>query len=105
MKKTIAIILIIATILTTCATAFAKTNYDPEKPHFVVVAWDPEDPDATMYTTVLTYKNLVKLAKNNCLQEAYELECDGFAPMYWKIAEDGAVTFFYTYTNEPYEEQ
>lgn len=105
MKKTIAIILIIATILTACATAFAKTNYDPDKAHFVVCAWNPDNEEETLYTTVVTFKTMMRLAKNHCLMECYELESDGLAPMYWETAEDGTITFFYTYTKEPCEEQ
>lgn len=106
MKKIIALALVIMTLVTVSCTACAKTAYDPDKAHFVVVAWDPDDTiNAPMYTTVVTYKTLVRLAKNHCLQEAYELESDGLAPLEWTVTEEGEVIFTWKYTGEVMEEE
>jgi len=79
MKKFAALILAVILLTLTASTAFAKTVYDPEKLHFVIVASDEKTGDT--YVTTVTYKTAVKRILAGLVYEVYLLEADSLVPV------------------------
>lgn len=99
MKKFTVIILVAILLTLTASTAFAKTVYDPDKLHFVIVARD-EKTDET-YVTTVTYKTAVKRISAGLVYEVYMLEADSLVPVDFSIDDEKAVTLVNRLTNEP----
>ena len=79
MKKFVAIILAAILLTLTASTAFAKTVFDPEKLHFVIVAADEKTGET--YVTTVTYKTVVKRILAGLVYEVYLLEADSLVPV------------------------
>lgn len=97
MKKITAIILVAILISLTSAPALAKTVYDPEKLHFIIVAIEEETHDT--YMTEVTYKTVVNRVMAGLVYEVYMLEADGLVPVDFAII-DGSVILTSRITGE-----
>lgn len=97
MKKISALILAVVLLTLTASTAFAKTTYDPDKLHFVIVAAD-EETRAT-YVTTVSYKTAAKRIAAGLVYEIYMLESDSIVPVDFSSA-DGVVTLVNRLTGE-----
>lgn len=89
MKKFLALFLALG-ILFSCASASARTAFDPnrEKIHFVVLDFDDEAGET--FTTVWTFKTVMnKIEKGENFLELLAMECDGFIPCRWEVDADG----------------
>ena len=102
MKKFVAIILAAILLTLTTSTALAKTVYDSEKLHFVIVAKDEKTHDT--YVTTVTYKTAVKRIASGLVYEIYLLEADSIVPVDWTKTEDGTITLVNRLTNEAIEQ-
>lgn len=98
MKKFVAIILAALLLTLTASTALAKTVYDPEKLHFVIVAKD-EETNVT-YCTIVTYKTAVKRIAAGLVYEVYMLEADSLVPVDFSIDAENNVILINRLTNE-----
>ena len=99
MKKFAAIIIIAIMTVMTISTAFAKTAYDPEKLHFVIVAVDEETEET--YTTTVTYKTTVKRIQAGLVKEVYLLDMNRLIPVDFSIDAENNVILVNHLTNEP----
>lgn len=100
MKKFAALILAVVLLTLTASTAFAKTVYDPEKLHFVIVAADEETKET--YCTIITYKTAVKRILAGLVYEVYLLEADSLVPVAFQVDTTlNAVVFTNRLTGEP----
>lgn len=100
MKKFAALILAVVLLTLTASTAFAKTVYDPEKLHLVIVAADEETKET--YCTIVTYKTAVKRILAGLVYEVYMLEADSLVPVDFQAdATQNAVVFTNRLTGEP----
>jgi hypothetical protein len=103
MKKITAIIMVSILIIMTSATALAKTVYDPEKLHFLIVAKDEKTRDT--YVTTVSYKTAVKRIVANLVYEIYMLESDSIVPVDYVVDETlNAVAFTNRLTGELIEQ-
>lgn len=98
MKKFTAIILAAILLTLTTSTAFAKTVYDSEKLHFVIVAEDEKTHET--YVTTVTYKTAVKRILSGLVYEIYMLESDSIVPVDWTNGEGETITLVNRLTNE-----
>lgn len=98
MKKFVAIILAALLLTLTASTALAKTVYDPDKLHFVIVAEDEES--GKTYCTVVTYKTVVKRIQAGLVYEVYMLEADALVPVDFSIDAEKAVILVSRITGE-----
>ena len=89
MKKITAIILAALLLTLTAATALAKTTYDPEKLHLVIVAADEKTGDT--YCTIVTLKTAVKRIAAGLVYEVYMLEADSLVPVDFTKNESGEI--------------
>lgn len=97
MKKFVALLLVVASLVSLVSVACARDAYDPEKLQFVVVAHDDEKGE--IYTGVYALKTVAKLAKNDDMCECYLFESDALVPLKWEVV-DGVVTFISAITGE-----
>ena len=89
MKKFFALFLSLG-LLFSCASASARTAFDPnrEKIHFVVLDFDDEAGET--FTAVWTFKTVMnKIEKGENFLELLAMECDGFIPCRWEVDENG----------------
>ena len=86
MKKVLALVLVLSVVFS-AVPAFAKTAYDPDKTHLVIVAWDSED--ECVYTSVVTYKTAIKRILSGDIYEIYLLEAECLLKLDWGVAENG----------------
>ncbi len=98
MKKYTAIILAVILLTLTAAPAFAKTVYDSEKLHFVIVAADEESKET--YVTTVTYKTAVKRIAAGLVYEIFLLDADSLIPVDFKVDDVKAVTLVNRMTGE-----
>lgn len=69
MKKLTAIVLALVLLTLTAAPALAKTVYDPEKDHFVIVC--SETADSEIYVTTVTLRTLKTRVAKTYIYEIY----------------------------------
>ena len=98
MKKFTAIILAAILLTLTASTALAKTVYDPDKMHFIIVAADEETKET--YVAEVTYKTVLKRVAANLVYEVYLLEADGLIPLSFTVDAYGTVTLTSNITGE-----
>lgn len=89
MKKFTALILAAILLTLTASTALAKTTYDPEKLHFVIVAADEKTGDT--YCTIVTLKTAVKRITAGLVYEIFLLESDSLVPVDFAKNENGEI--------------
>lgn len=100
MKKFASLILAVVLLALTAAPALAKTVYDPEKLHFVIVAKDEKTGET--YVTTVTYKTTVKRIIAGLVYEVYMLEADSLVPVDFQVDTTlNTVAFTNRLTGEP----
>ena len=98
MKKFTAIVLAAILLTLTFSTAFAKTVYDADKLHFVIVARDEETNET--YCTIVTYKTTVKRIAAGLVYEVYMMEANSLVPVDFSIDAENNVILVNHLTNE-----
>lgn len=89
MKKITAAILAILLLTLTTSAALAKTTYDPNKLHFVILAADEKTGET--YVTAVTYKTAVKRIATGLVYEVYLMEENSLIPVDFATNEDGEI--------------